>query len=222
MSTPRRSPEPSAVSPEHPEPRETRHDRRFHRPGTVTERVRIPRDPCNDYTEEMAAAPPRFRRASRPAPSWRTSGTYSFDPGVLPRQHRELHRRRAGADRPRRTAAHRRRARPGRLLRSAGHDRGHAGRQLQPRHAAADRVRRRQDRRSSSDYMQRAPVFVFDDALAGPRLRRLGRRALRRDQGGGRGDHPRRASSSTSASTRSARCATCASTTPPATPPGRT
>ena len=69
--------------------------------------------------------------------------SYSFDPAILRRQHRAVHRRGAGADRARRPAAGQRRARPGRVLRAARHRRGHAGGQLQPRHEAAARGGRR-------------------------------------------------------------------------------
>ena len=96
----------------------------------------------------MAAAPSSFRRgAHRRAPST-TSATTRSTRRVC-RQHRELLRRRPGADRrsPDRFASTA--STPGRVLRPAGHDGGHAGRQLQPRHAAAHRERRSQDRRSS-------------------------------------------------------------------------
>ena len=59
-------------------------------------------------------------------------------PGGHPGQHRELHRRGAGAARLRRPAQGQRRARPGRVHHPAGHRRGHAGRLLQPRHEGAE------------------------------------------------------------------------------------
>ena len=70
--------------------------------------------------------------------------------------------------------------------------------------------------------MQRAPVFVFDDALEARAVRRVGRRALRRRRGRGGVDDERRQAAPRSASTRSGRCATCASTTRRATRPVRT
>ena len=107
-------------------------------------RARIPRDREHDYTDEMAAqAAGLRRRADRRRP--RARRQLLVRPRRPAGQHRELHRRRAGADRPRRPADRQRRARAGRLLRPAGDDRGHAGRQLQPRHAPAQRVRRRAD-----------------------------------------------------------------------------
>jgi hypothetical protein len=90
-------------------------------------------------------------------------GSFSFDPGRC-RQRRELHGRGPGADRPGRAASHQRRARQGRLLRPDGDQRGHARRELQPRHAPAERERRRQDD-GRRQFMQRSPAFFFDDAL---------------------------------------------------------
>ena len=86
-----------------------------------------------------------------------------------------------------------------------------------------DRVRRRQDARSSTTACSARRCSSSTTRSRGPRVRRLGRRALRRRSG----RRPRRRRSvgqahRTSSSTRSARCATCASTTRPATPPART
>ena len=138
------------------------------------------------FREASRTTPRRWRRsaapscASRPAPTSRTSAQYSFDPASAAGQHRELHRRRAGADRRRRAAADRRRARAGRLLRPAGDHRGHAGRQLQPRHAPPHRVRRRPkttvvERLDAA----RARCSSSTTRVAGARVRALGRGALR-------------------------------------------
>ena len=64
---------------------------------------------------------------------------YSTRPGAAARERRALHRRGAGADRHRRAPAGRRGARPGRVLRAARDHRGHARRELQPRHEDAPR-----------------------------------------------------------------------------------
>ena len=81
----------------------------------------------------------------------------------------------------RRPAARRRRARPRRVLRPAGDRRGHARRLLQPRHEAAPRGRRREDDRHRRPHAARAGVRVRGRPR-GARLRRVARRALRRDQ----------------------------------------
>ena len=69
-------------------------------------------------------------------------GAVLLRPGHAAGQHRELHRRGPGADRRRRPPAHQRRACPRRVLHPPRHHGRHPGRQLQPRHAAAQRVRR--------------------------------------------------------------------------------
>ena len=145
----------------------------------------------NDYTAEAAAERRAFVEAQTGAKLDHV-GRYSFDPCDSARQHRELHRRRAGADRARRAAAHQRRARPGRFLRADGDDRRNAGRQLQPRHAGADRMRRREDDDRRGGDAALAGLHLRRRAR-GPRLRRLGARAFRRDQGRGGGDDPHRA-----------------------------
>ena len=106
--------------------------------------TKVPRSKENDYTREMAEARRRFVK-ERTGAALEHVGSYSFDPARAAGQHRELHGRRAGADRPGGPAADRRRARAGRVLHPDGDHRGHAGRELQPRHAAAERERRRQD-----------------------------------------------------------------------------
>ena len=182
---------------------------------------RIPRDQAGRLHARDGGAPPASSCASRPAPSLEHVGQLLVRPGRAAGQHRELHRRRAGADRHRRSAADQRRARAGRVLRAAGDDRGHARRQLQPRHAAADRMRRRQDDR------RRGP------ACSARRCSSSTTRLQAREFGEWVDEHDdeiravaeattRSGKLTTSASTRSVRCATCASTTRPATPPGRT
>ena len=61
-----------------------------------------------------------------------------------------------------------------------GHHRRHAGRELQPRHAPAQRMRRRQDRRWSSSPCSARRSSIFDDALKAREFGLLGRRAFRR------------------------------------------
>ena len=115
--------------------------------GQAQRQDRVPRDRERDYTDELAATRRAFV-AEHTGVDAAPRRPLLVRPGHAAGQHRELHRRRPGPDRPGRPAAHRRRARPGRLLRPAGDDRGHAGRQLQPRHAPAHRERRRaHDRR---------------------------------------------------------------------------
>ena len=104
-----------------------------------------------------------------------------------PGQHRALHRRRPGPARDRRPAAGRRRARPGRVLRADGDRRGHARRLLQPRHEAAARRGRREDDDHGRPDAARAGVPVRERAR-GAGVRRVARRALRRDPRGRRVD----------------------------------
>ena len=151
-----------------------------------SKRKKIPRDRENDYTPEAAEARRAFLREQTGVGLEHVSH-YSFDPSHSPRQHRALHRRRAGADRLRRPAARQRRARAGRVLRAPGHHRGHAGRQLQPRHEVAARGRRRDDHGPRRRDAAR-PRLRVRERPRGASVRRLARRALRRDQAGG-GDH---------------------------------
>src|SRR5208337_1325299 len=97
-------------------------------------------------------------------------------------QYREFHRRGAGADRARRAAAHQRRARARRILHSDGDHRGDAGRQLQSRHAPHHRVRRRQGDGGRAVDAALAG-FPVRGRPRGARIRRVGRRAFRGDQG---------------------------------------
>ena len=71
----------------------------------------------------------------------------------------------------------------GRLLRSAGDDGGNADRQLQPRHAAADRERRREDGGRRGLHATRPGVHLRGRRRR-PRVRSVGRRALRGGQAG--------------------------------------
>ena len=179
----------------------------------------VPRDRSDDHTEESAARRRQFVREVTGV-ALEHVGAYSGDPADPAGQHRELRRRRPGADRHRGPAAGQRRARPGRLLRPDGHHRGHPGRQLQPRDAPADR------RGRGSGHRGRRP----DAAGTGVPVRR---RAEAHEFGAGSSStsrpSPRRrrrppasVRSSRSSSMPSARLLTCASTTPRATRPGRT
>ena len=148
-------------------------------------RVRIPRDPSNDYTQEMAATRRDFVE-ERTGAELRHVGKYSFDPArcratsrtssAWPRCRSASPGRCAStASTPRATSTFRwppPRARSSRATTAAC--------ACSPSAAASDTV--------VEEPMQRAPVFVFDDARRGARLRRLGRGELRRDQGRGRGD----------------------------------
>ncbi len=136
-------------------------------------------------------------------------------------QHRELHRRGAGADRPGRPAAHQRRARAGRLLRAARHHRGHAGGELQPRHARAHRVRRRHRHGDQALDAARTRVHVHHRAR-GTRLRRVAGGQLRRHQGRRGIHHPDRQAGGNRAVPARQPAAPALQLTRPATPPART
>ena len=142
--------------------------------ATMTERVRIPRDADDDYTAGDGRGPAALRRRAAPAPRSSTSAATRSTRSSLPATSRT-----SSASRRCRSAL----AGPlridgehasGEFYIPMATTRGNARRQLQPRHAPADRERRRARRRSSRSYMQRAPVFIFDDALAGARVRRRG------------------------------------------------
>ena len=185
-----------------------------------TVRVRIPADPAKGLFQRGCGRPAPVR-AGTDRNRAASCGPVLVRPGHAAGQHRELHRRRAGADRHRRAAAHQRRARAGRLLRPDGHDRGHAGRQLQPGHAPADRVRRREDHGRRRP-MQRAPVFMLRRRARGPATSASGSTSTPTRSRAAAESTTRVGHLLESASTRSDRCATCASTTRPATRPGRT
>ena len=72
------------------------------------------------------------------------------------------------------------------------------------------------------DRMQRAPAFGFDSAREARAFGQWVNGELRRHQARGRGDHPDRASCTTSSSSRPAGTCSSGSTSPPGTPPGRT
>ena len=183
-------------------------------------RVPVPRDKENDHSREAATARADFVREQTGVELEHVT-SYSLDPTTLSGNVEQLRGRRAGADRPRRPAEGERRARPGRLLRAARHRRGHARGELQPRHAAAARGRRRDHHDPRRPHAARAVVPVPERAR-GARVRRVAARALRRDQGGGRGHHQVRRAARHRAVLGRAACSTRASTTAPATPPGRT
>ena len=141
----------------------------------MTERVRIPRDPCDDYTEEMAAARRRFV-AEQTGAGLAHVGHYSIDPAIC-RGNIEnfigVAQVPIGVAGPLRIDGEHA---AGRLLRPAGDDGGHAGRQLQPGHAAADRERRREDRGRRGLHATRAGVHTRR-CRRGPRLRPSGSRS---------------------------------------------
>ena len=139
---------------------------------------KIPRSPTDDYTRAQADARRRFAEAKSGARLDHV-GRYSFDPAILPGNIENFVGVAQVPIGPRRTAADRGRARARRLLRAAGDHRGHAGGELQPRHAAAHRMRRRARPPWSTQAMQRSPVFIMDDALAARDARPLGRRTPR-------------------------------------------
>ena len=165
--------------------------------------------------------PPNGARSSRARPARNSITRPIFvRSGNSTWQYREFRRRRAGADRPRRAVAHQRRTRAGRFLRADGDDRGNTRRQLQPRHAPAHRVRRREDD-VVEQFMQRAPVFIFDDAREASDFGHWVeanfaaiKAAAEATTRSGKLRHP--------AISQSARCGICGSTTRPATPPART
>ena len=182
-------------------------------------RTRIPRDSEDDYTSAAAAERRAFVEAETGA-KLDHLGRYAFDPAILRGNIENFTGARPGSDRARRPAAHRRRTRPGRFLRAPGDDRRNAGCELQPRHAAAHRMRRREDDHRRGIHAALAGLHLRRRARS-PRLRRLGRGAFCRDQSRRRSDHAHRTSSSRSSSSRSDRSGTCGSTTRPATPPAR-
>ena len=153
---------------------------------SARDRVSVPRQ-SDDYTHEAAAARREFLREQAGA-SLEHVGLLLAGSRRAPGQHRALHRRRPGPARDRGPAARRRRARAGRVLRPDGDRRGHARRLLQPRHEAAARGGRREDDDHGRPHAARAGVPVRERAR-GARLRRVARRALRRDPRGRRGDH---------------------------------
>ncbi len=156
-------------------------------PTTSTvDRVRIPRDAVDDYSRSMAAQRRQMLAESprcRPGPR----RALQLGPAGAARQHRELRRRGAGADRRGRTAGGQRRARPWRVPDSDGHHGGHARGQLRPRHAPVDRVRRGHHDGRRRVHAAR-PGIPVRQRPRGPRLRPVGDRQLRGDQGGGGGD----------------------------------
>ena len=112
---------------------------------------------------------PRPAATSSPKQPARPSthvGSFSFDPEVLPGNIEGFS---GVAQVPlglRRPSARRRRARARRVLRAAGDHGGHAGRQLQPRHAPDARGRRHQDDRGRRRDAARAAVRLRDARAA--------------------------------------------------------
>ena len=191
-----------------------RHQNDHHTPAPA-----VPRDRGDDYTVDMALRRREFVREQTGA-SLKHVGKLLVRPRRIARKHRELHRRRAGADRRGRSVADQRRARPGRLLCPAGHHRGHARRQLQPWHARAQRMRRRQDDRRRGQHAARSGVH-------------LRRRLQAREFGAWIDQHEEEIRAAAEATTRSGKltyigqyqvgpCSTCASTSRRAMPPART
>ena len=139
----------------------------------MAERARVPRDPEKDYTDETGRARAGAFVREQTGADLEHVGSYSLDPGRCPATSRTSSAsRRCRSASPARCAstASTRRAsstcrwrRP--RARSSPATTAACG--CSPR-AAASR------RRWSSDHMQRAPVFIFDDALRGARVRRTG------------------------------------------------
>ena len=173
--------------------------------ATTTERVPVPRDPENDYTREAAQPRAGLRRRERT--------------GADARARRQL------LVRPRRSLAGNVEhfigvaqvpiGLAGPLLVDGEHAKGEFyvpmataegtlvasyNRGMRLLHEAGGVTTTIID-----DRMQRAPVVRVRERPRGARVRRVARRALRRDQGGRRGDHAARASCRTSSSTRPAR-----------------
>ena len=149
-------------------------------------RDRVPRDRDNDYSADAARMRREFVR-ERTGVQLDHVGAFSLDPATLAREHRELHGCGAGPDGGGRPVVDRRRARTGRVLHPDGHDRGHVDRQLQPRHASAHRVWWGEDDGRRRSHAAGAGVHPRG-RVAGPSLRGVGRRALRRRQSGGGDD----------------------------------
>ena len=182
---------------------------------------RIPRDRENDYTREQAQTRRAFAE-ERTGVSLEHVSSYSFDPAILPGNVENfigVAQVPIGLAGP---LARQRRARPGRVLRAAGHRRGHAGRELQPRDAAAARGRRRHHDDPRRRACSGRPSFLFPSAREARDFARLAQRALRRHQAASRSPPRARASCATSSSTPPAGCCSPASTTRRATPPART
>ena len=147
-------------------------------------RVRVHENQADDYTTAAAQVRRDFLRDATGA-TMDDVGRFTLDPATLPGNIENFIGVGAGPDGRRRPTARRRRTRARRLLHPARHDRGHVGRELQPRDAALTECGG-VTTTVVDDRMQRAPVFILDDALRSAGLRRVARRALHRDRGGGR------------------------------------
>ena len=190
--------------------------------GTPNGRVPVPRDRGGRlHAARRAQARPQFLRGADGAPSSSTSASYSFDPAVLPGNVEQFI---GVAQVPIGLA--------GPLLVNGEHAQGEFYVPLATAEGTLVASYNRGMRllyeaggvttTIMDDHMQRAPAFVFASAREAREFGEWLERALRRDQGGRRGDDARRASCATSSSTRPAGSSTRASTTRPATPPART
>ena len=152
--------------------------------------TKIPRSKENDYTRDMAQARRRFV-TERTRTSLEHVGSYSFDPEVLPgnvENFMGVAQVPIGLAGPLRINGEHAQ---GDFFVPMATSEGHARRQLQPRHAPAQRERRRQDHGGRAVHAALAGLHPRRRAQ-GARVRRLDRAALRRDQGGRRDDHPLR------------------------------
>ena len=136
---------------------------------------KVPRSKENDYTREMAEARRRFVQ-ERTGTALEHVGSFSFDPGVLPGNVENfigVAQVPIGLAGPLRIDGEHAK---GDFFVPLATTRGHAGRQLQPRHAPAERERRRQDHGRRAVHAALAGLHPRRRA-EGARLRRLGRRS---------------------------------------------
>ena len=148
--------------------------------------LKIPRDRDDDYSAAAIKARQEFVREQHRRARSSTSATTRSTRHPA-RQHRELLRRRAGADRAGRAGAGQRRARAGGVPRPARDDRGHAGGVVQPRHEAVPRRRRDHHDRARRQDAAGAGLQLRQRA-GGEGVRGLARRELRADRGRRAGD----------------------------------
>ena len=151
---------------------------------------KVPRSKENDYTREMAEARRRVRAGAHRHRA-RARRQLLVRPGVLPgniENFMGVAQVPIGLAGPLRIDGEHAQ---GDFFVPLATTRGNARRQLQPRHAPAERERRRQDDGRRAVHAALAGLRPRR-RQAGARLRRLGRGALRRDQGSRRDDDPLR------------------------------